>query len=339
MGFQSGSVRFSGKQETKGISSFPQFDPHQPPPPSLLMTASALDNVIRLQSRAGSAAQGLRSVLDNGRYELVPAGPNPEFNFIGSDPYNTNAYTGLVVPSTPSSAIGNARYLFMLCRSSFGTGEQSRSKQGVRLVGMRQYVDLVARIPAGVAPLDNTAGPSSGTVPFHREIESPLWHPPDGNISWHVMIIAKGFRDTRNPANRAGLIYEDALSPAMLYQTITGPELAPTAYTAPNGGRPWGVPIGASLGNIHDLRYRWRSERAEVALDIPIPVPCDVALFASVRQNDPSLNPAFVECCVNAQFAALSPEDQFLVAYAPFAQYGTIAGSLVFDENIGEEVP
>ena len=37
------------------------------------------------------------------------------------------------------------------------------------------------------------------------------------------------------------------------------------------------------------------------------------------------------------QFAALSEEDQFLVAYAPFAQYGTIYGALTFDENLRED--
>jgi hypothetical protein len=293
------------------------------------------DNVLRLQHAPGGVATNLRSVLANGRNEVVTNGPNPEFGFVGSDPYNTNAYTGLVVPSTPSSAINNARYLFLLARQSFSTGEQDASNCGVRLVGIRQYAELIARIPAGTAPLEQEVegGPSVGsTVVFRKEIVSPLWHPADGNISWHVMVINKVQRDTRNPANTDGFIYQDALSPALLYQT-TGP------YTPPNGGRPWGTPIGASLGNIHELRYPWRAERAERILNIPIPVPCDVVLFASVRQSDPSLNPAFAECCVNAQFAALSPEDQFLVAYSQYAQYGSIAGSLVFDQNLGEEVP
>jgi hypothetical protein len=293
------------------------------------------DNVIRLQRAAGGVATNLRSVLNGGRYEIVTNGPNSEFSFIGSDSYNTNAYTGLVVPSTPSSAIANARYLFLLARASFSTGEQSASNEGVRLVGIRQYAELVARVPAGAPPFADIPDDSplvGSTVTFRKEIVSPLWHPPDGDISWHVMVIPKGQRDTRNPANTDGIIYQDALSPALLYQT-TGP------YTPPNGGRPWGTPIGASLGNIHELRYPWRTERSEVALDIPIPVPCDVALFASVRQNNPELNPAFAECCVNAQFAALSPEDQFLVAYSEFAQYGSIAGALVFDQNLGEDVP
>jgi hypothetical protein len=290
------------------------------------------DNVIRLQTHPDGVAAGIRSVLDAGRYEIVTVGPNAEFGFVGSDPYNTNAYTGLVVPPTPSSEIDNARYLFLLARASFSTGEQSSDRRGVHLVGIRQYAELIARIPAGTAPLSEEGGPPEGsTVTFRKEITSPLWHPPDGNISWHVMVINKVQRDTRNPSNTDGFIFQDALSPALLYQVA-----AP--YEPPNDGRPWGTPLAASLGNIHELRYPWRTTRSERVLDIPIPVPCDVALFASVRQNDPAVNPTLdtTDC---AFFGALSDEDQFVVAYSAFAQYGAIAGALVFDQNLGEDVP
>lgn len=294
------------------------------------MTAS---NVIRLQHDPDGAQAGIRSTLHKGRYEVVTNGPNSEFGFMGSDPWGTNAYTGLVVPSTPSGEIGDARYLFLLARASFGTGEQSPEYRGTRLVGIRQYAELVARIPGRTGPLATGSGPPTGsTVVFRKEIQNPLWHPPDGDISWHVMVMPQGTRDRRNIANTDGVIFQDALSPALLFQT-----LAP--YTPPNGGRPWGRSLGASLGNIHELRYRWRGDESEYTLDIPIPVPCDVALFASVRQNDPTLNPALVDTTVTQQFDALSDEDQFLVAYQAYAQYGTIAGALVFEDNIGRNVP
>jgi hypothetical protein len=145
------------------------------------------------------------------------------------------------------------------------------------------------------------------------------------------MIINKNQRDTRNPANTDGFVYQMSTSPALLYQTA-----AP--YSPPNGGRPWGKAIKASLGNIHELRYGWREQNSEYVLDIPIEAPCDVALFASVRQNDPALNPTLDtgDC---AFFGALSPEDQFLTAYSTWAQYGSIAGALVFDENLGSDKP
>lgn len=297
--------------------------------------AEATARVVRLQRHPGGVAQGIRTALFDGHVEVVSAGPNAEFNFIGSDPYGTSAYTGLVVPSAPSDSIGGARYLFMLARASFNAGEQSADNRGVRLTGIRQYAELVARIPAGEGPLEPDAGPPTGsTVTFRKEIWQPLWHPLDGDISWHVMIVGRtNQRDTRNPLNADGLAFQDSMSPALLYQS-----LAP--YVPPNDGRPWGTPMTSSLGNVHELRYRWRDRDSQRVLDIPINPPCDVALYASVRQNDPTTNPVFAdEATVTPQFRALSPEDQFVVAYAPYAQYGTIAGSLIFDQNLDQGVP
>jgi len=288
-------------------------------------------NIIRLQDYPDEIT---RTSLCKGRYEIVTTGPNAEFGFIGSDPYNTDAYTGIVVPSTPSASIGGARYLFVLARARFGSGEV-----GARLVGIRQYAEIVARITSGDTPLAANGDPTppppgapvGSTVTFRREIKNPLWHPPDGDISWSVMVISRTVRDTRNPANSDGFIYQDSLSPALLYQTAS-------PYTPPNGGAPWGVPIAASLGGIHELRYLWRTDMNERALDIPLPVPCDVVMFASVRQNDPTTNPTFGPSTAT-QFVSLIPEDRFLVAYSPFAQYGSIAGALVFKENLGDDKP
>lgn len=294
-------------------------------------------NILKLQSYPGGVGEGLRTPLAKGRYEIVTAGPNPEFGFIGSDAYQNNSYTGLVVPSTPTAALGG-RYLMVLARARFGSGET-----GVRLVGIRQYVEIVARIPQGTSPL-TAVSPPPGTpvgsvVTFRREVESPLWHPPDGNVTFSVMITPRTFRDTRNPLNQDGLSYQDSQSPALLYETFAGTPFTPTTYTPPNGGRPWGVPIAASLGNIHDLRYNSRTDQSERLLDIPIPVPCDVTLFASVRQNDPTTNPIFLNDTTlqQQQWAALCREDKFLVSYAPFAQYGTIYGALAFNENLKED--
>jgi hypothetical protein len=269
------------------------------------------------QGESSGVAAGMRSRLCAGRYEIITGGPNPEFGFIGSDPYETNAGTGLVVPQTPSAAIGDARYLMLLARVGFSTGEV-----GARLVGIRQYAELIARVPVGG---------SGQTIVYRREIHQPLWHPPDGDISWHVMMIPKEFRDSRHPANADGFIYETSTSPALLFQV-------PTPYAPPNGGQPFGDPLAASLGNMHDLRYHWRTSQSERTLDIPVPLPCDIALFASVRQNDPTTNPSDAGLTVN-QFSALTREDRFLTSFSAFAQYGVVAGALVFEDNLGEDVP
>jgi hypothetical protein len=265
-------------------------------------------NVVRLRDDRGGVGSNLPgAAIHCGRYEIVTAGRDPDFAFTGSDAYKTSVYTGLVVPALPSAAIGGARYLFMLARAQFNSGQR-----GVRLVGIRLYAELIARV--------------TGQPPrvFHKQIVNPLFHPPDGSISWHVMVIDKTWRDRRNPASTDSVVFEDSFSPALLYETI-----GMGVYTPPNGGRPWGTPIDSSLGNIHELRYPWRTAEIEKALDIPVPVPSDIAIFASVRQNDPATNPNDAGLTPN-QFEALDDEEQFLTAYSAFAQYGHIAASLVF---------
>lgn len=284
------------------------------------------NDVSDLQRYPGGVAAGLRSRLCSGRYEIVSAGTDPALALVGSDPWNTVVNTGLQVPAAPTSTVGG-RYLFQLARVQFNSAEV-----GVRLTGIRQYAELTASVTTD----------SGSTFTFRREILDPLFHPPDGNISWAVMVIPKTQMARRNVQNADTVIFRDSYGPALLYETIAIPPgsyyPSLTAYTPPNGGRPWGRPIGASLGNIHDLRYRWRYSQLEEMLDIPIPLPCDVALFASVRQNTLSLNPAASILTAN-QFSALSPEEQFLTSFNATAQYGRIAGSLVFSENLGEDVP
>jgi hypothetical protein len=284
-------------------------------------------SVVRLQRYPGGVGQGIRTHLSSGRHEIVPATLDPFAALVGSDPWSAPVATGLLVPTTPTAALAPAgtnpsqsRYLFLLAREQFNSGEQ-----GVRLTGIRQYAELTATI--------------EGVGTFQKEITSPLWHPPDGSISWHVVVIPKTTQVTRNVQNADSLQFRDAYGPCLLFETIAGPQFAPTAYAPPNGGRPWGKPLGSvSLGNMHDLRYRWRTGYLEQMLDIPIPLPCDVAFFASVRQNDPATNP-LAGGLTAAQIAALGPEDQFLVNFAASAQYGRIAGSLVFDENLTEDEP
>jgi hypothetical protein len=281
--------------------------------------------LLDLQKDPNGVGYAIRTRLWSGRHEIVPATLDPFVALLGSDPYSAPVGTGVLVPSTPTATFVPAgqspsqfRYLFLLAREQFNSGEQ-----GVRLTGIRQYAELTATVDGAT---------------FKKEITSPLWHPPDGNISWHVMVIPKLWQSTRNVQNADTLMFRDSKGPALLYETFAGPQFAPTAYVPPNGGRPWGKPLASvSLGNMHDLRYRWRTGYLEQMLDIPIPLPCDIAFFVSVRQNNPSTNPT-ISLTAN-QFTALGPEDQFLYAYAATAQYGRIAGSLVFDENLGEDVP
>lgn len=132
---------YPGRKQAQG-SSPPPLQPSRTPSTGLHVIKES--QLLSLQRTRDGVAQELRTPFHGGRFEIVTAGPNPEYVFIGSDPYETNVGTGLVVPTTPSASIGGARYLMMLARASFNASEA-----GVRLVGMRMYAEIVARVPIG----------------------------------------------------------------------------------------------------------------------------------------------------------------------------------------------
>jgi hypothetical protein len=272
--------------------------------------------LISLQGRAGGVAQGIRTHLRPGRLSVTTAGFDPNLQLLGSDPWNSSSYTGLIVPKTPTKT-AQSRYLMQLARIGFNNPENAWIR------GLRLYTSLFGY-------------DSVGNGPFELEITSPMWRFAlgGGNISFHVQVIGKSWRSRRNPQNSDSFVYLDSTSPAILYQTfIPGPI---PVYIPPNAGRPWGKPVHSDLGNIHDNRFPWRDDTAETSLNIPIPAPCDVAVYASVWQHDPgivgALNVPTFSC---SQFAASGPEDRFWATYNN-VQYGRIAASLIIGEEMGK---
>jgi len=253
--------------------------------------------------RRDSCAVDPRHACRRGRFEVTTAGFDPNLQLSGGDPWGAPVFTGLVVPTTPTNLFvpaSQGRYLFMLARFS--------PNYRTALVGLRQYASLFATLDSGEI--------------LEREIVSPMWRFPDANISWHVRLVPRGFRSTRNPLNADSVQFLDSVSPALLFQLLT-------PYVPPNAGRPWGKPLRSDLGNIHDLRYPWRDSQVELELHVPIPPNYDVAVYASVAQHDTSIDPPTLS---TAQAAAASPEDAFWAAFGANVQYGRVAASLIFEE-------
>jgi hypothetical protein len=271
------------------------------------------DNVVRLQQRPGGPAGGMTCArMRVGRYEVTTAGFDPNLQLVGGDPWGTPDYTGLVVPAAATPLTRqDKRYLFLLARAQFNNGEK------FRLRGLRQYLSIFG-----------TFTDDGGNVQlFEHQVTSPMFRFPDGNVSWHVMLLDKLWRDRRNPNNADSVMFQDAYSPALLYQVPTT-----AGYIAPNGGRPWGKTPTSDLGNIHDLRYPWRDSQVEIELDIPIPSPCDVAVFASVAQTNPSNHPDFSGLSAG-QLASLESDWQFYTQFSASCVYGRVAASLIFEEE------
>jgi hypothetical protein len=188
---------------------------------------------------------------------------------------------------------------------------------------------------------------------FEKPIVTPRWRFPDGNISWHVMALPPNVPTpaflgglpvgaTGNVTNqKPGFAFDNTSSPSIL--SLTG-KADGVAYLAPNGGRPFGVPLTPDLGSIHDMRWPWDSANSwHYSLDVPINAPCDICLYASVQQtntesrNLPSVPPSPVPGSAAAGFGTLTPEDQFLLTFPTTAAYWRVAGALVFAENCCED--
>lgn len=280
--------------------------------------SSATGRLVAAAAEGGTAQSNLRTTMRRGRFSVSTVGFDPYLQGIGSDPQGSLSYTGLVVPATATTS-SQGRYLFQLARASFQNGDR------VRLVGFKQYVDLAATYQV----LDGD------TTVFTLPVTSPLWRFPDGNISWHVMIVPPGFRDTRSTTDTDSVVFRDNKGggSALLYETL-GP------YTPPNAGRPYGRPLpGCDLGNVHDLRYPWRDSQSERELNIPIPTPGDVVVYASVWQTAGYLANGFASQLTAQQAAALGPEDHFAVYFSGTegivtpAQYNRIAAQLTFESE------
>lgn len=262
------------------------------------------------------------------RFEVVTSGFDESLQTVFGDPYGGTSNVGLRVPTlaTPSGAESYVnRYLFNL--ASFSVGEGARG----RILGWRQLVTLGYRYSSG-----------TGAAPYTVElpVASPIWRFPDGNISWHLQRLGPPSEagialPSPGPNDQRSLKYKWCETPALLYQAVTLPALNPqyvdlTAYTPPNSGRPWGTPLqNGQQGTFYDLRANWRDDQAWFSLDIPFEGPDIVALFASVKQTNPSTRPTLALPGTVYQ-NGLGPEDLFLQNY-PNAIYWRVAGSLIVE--------
>ena len=250
-------------------------------------------------------------------FESTSAGIDPSLQLYGGDPYGTQNYFGLQVPRNPTTS-PQGRYLFILAVARFASGNSR-----VRLRGLGQYLSMGAL-------LDPVEGQASYVL--EREIQSPGWRFPDGNVSWHVTRVSPGLVAPPVPTTAvtgvapSSTSFRYANSPALIYETISSDV---TAYTAPYGGQPLGDPLCADLGCFHDLRWGWRRDTAWRSLDVPVQTPCDVVFWASVYQaGGAPVLPSFT-----AGAPGVPDEDNFYKSF-PGARYWRVAGRMVFDQRM-----
>jgi hypothetical protein len=271
------------------------------------------------------------------RQEFATTGIDESVQLIGGDPFGHIESVGLRIPTIATAlaapgfdkktGLANAllnRYLFVLAQFSVGAGATAHIR------GWRELL---------------TIGVKQGTVDTgfrvaEQEVLWPGWKFQDGNVSFHLTDVgppdAQGIpRLAQGPNDLDNFSFRWTAGNALLYEVATLPAGDPfyidlTLYTAPNNGKPWGVPLVPGMSTMYDLRTPWRSGGLPwYSLDIPVQGPRTIALFASVRQTNPLTRLALVP---PATFfpEGLSPEEQFLLNF-PGAIYWRVGGSLIVD--------
>lgn len=250
--------------------------------------------------------------------EVSSSGVDEYLQGLSGDPYGGISSMGLRIPALQTTVAN--RYLFHLC--GFSLAERVKA----RIVGYRQFLSLGAVISAA-----STETPGRFV---EQEVVSPAFRLPDGNVSWHIQRLgppnAQGFpRAVSDGSDLQSFKKRYAENPALLYERYTsgGPFYTQlTAYTPPNGGKPWGTALrSGQQATFYDLRTEWRSHGAWTSLDMEIQGPCTVAFFASVLQSAGASAAGALNAIPNGL-----PEEQFIAAFEG-VKYWRVGGALMFE--------
>lgn len=213
------------------------------------------------------------------RVELEAAGIDDVLQGLSSDPFGGGfpVNVGLRVPSFRAN--DTTRFMFCLARRVLD--------RPTRIIGIRTGYTLgsvVVITPGGEGP--------AVTRPTELPVTTPTYMPPDGNVSFHLVLEPN--TDTvpvRPVTDNVNLALQESLSPALLYETIGWSAaqspyywLNMNAYTPPDP-IDW-EPVGG-LGTIRGGAFPYFTAQAWRSLDIPIRLHGEytVGLYASVLQS------------------------------------------------------
>jgi hypothetical protein len=276
----------------------------------------------------GSFDPDTHSVTDPRRYRLeqTTTGIDEFLQGIGDDPFRSLAADGLRVPAftnTPST-----RFLFQAC-----TINVPRNMR-VRLLGRRQMLTL------GVVQAAEEGGP---TRLIELLVRSPVFRLPDANASWHLMKIPprtarspRRFTDSDNFVFRfaesgSALVYEAAAFPPANVNPFGRPDFYTTltAYTPPNGGRPYGSPL---LPAWHGVRNPWDEPHSADWQGLEVNGPATVIDYISVLQTANGGEPAVVQSANpnNLQIIG-SREEAFLAEYPGLVSIFRVGSAIQYE--------
>lgn len=290
-----------------------------------------------------AAAETVRDLLDLGvadpfrnrrERRRVETSESASFGFddfltgVGGDPERTPTNVGLRVPAfVPVDALVNPLgYLFLGARCDLNPGD--------RIVGYRTLATI------GFAFNGSTEVPTRAPlVPFERSIESPGWRFVDGMIDMHLTTEPQAPPRTQaGPFDQESFAFEDASSPALLYETAHFPA-APTAagYLGLDGYTPPPMRGKTEILTLRDVRTKWQRYSA---LRVDVERPTTYRFYIHVVQSSlggqeggPPARPAVVVPPSDYTIEGLTKEDNFVQAF-PRAIYWRVGVALLVERRL-----
>jgi hypothetical protein len=245
-------------------------------------------------------------------------------SFVGGPNPGDLSNVGMLIPAERTASY-STRYLFRLATVEVPARHRFWVTSIRQLLTIAARVDIYRDVPQGPQ-----ADPSF--ILLERQVITPMWAFPDGNVSWHLRRTPPDARDReppmtfqqgcdRNPYGR---------EPAQCAVRPSNTAIGPSLYIPPGAGIPPGEPV-SNYGHWNDMRDPWYAQPSTTALGLEVLGPCSVILYASVWQTNPDQRPVPDFGLGPEQFVCsmgLEPEDQFWTAFNASARYHRIAGEL-----------
>lgn len=197
------------------------------------------------------------------RQKVMTKGTDPYLGLVGGPEPGNMGGIGLIIPENPT-VDRRSRYTFALGSATFHGNERAR------LVGFKQLLTIATSLD-----MANT----TQTYPLELQVCDPVWHFPDGNVIWyfrttpvqsedspHHEVIPDGTAIDLFPDNAAMLCYHGESHPIA-------------------NGIPPGNPI-PELPAFNAMVYPYGRESPGRPLNIELPTPCRLFMYASVWQPD-----------------------------------------------------
>lgn len=254
-------------------------------------------------------------------------GPDSSLLLVGGPEPGSDGNVGLILDAQPTTT---RQTRIMVRLASVFVPQRTR---GI-VVDISQLLTICATVDSSETQplLQRNGDPPTSLLLFEKQVVTPMWKFPDGNVSWHLRRCPAD-QQIGNLKQNAGRGYCSELyqcEPDILVNNLPA-ELG--GYIPPCAGIIPGEPI-SDFGTWRDMRFPYRRARSHEPLGIEVVGPCIICLYASVWQTDPAtrLYPGSgIEQEMLNPISGLEPEDQFWVNNYLTARYYRIGAELTVD--------